>query len=430
MSFNMEYIELIHKYLDEGLNDVNQKTLFDKLAVDDSLREEFNQQIALQKLTLNNNSSFAPPVDVTNNIFSGLGFSIPNQAAVTAKSSRRPGAAFWGTIGGVGAFNVIKSNLSTLLSIALATILTTLLFIFFGNKFPGNNTGQVSTASLINSTNIIEPVSKSENDIILSSSRNIENYNQARNSNIVSSIAIDSEKVESNTKTEQQESNLISYNDNFSELLISEVKEELFSPEKKETFNNMINLQNNNLYFDHYGIKRTRNQINPNTLFYEQHTELNGFGIELRARNGINNFNTDVSILNNFELGLSFELDDNNFILAYAGVESFDRVQSRALEGEEVYESGVSPVTKFSVAYRHNANYLSLFEIVSPYIQLGSGPATSGWNSRAEIGLIFKPETRMSLLVGYGATYYNYNFENNWFNQINRSFDIGFRYNL
>jgi len=46
----MTYDRLIHDYLDEGLSDTMQESLFNELANNSELRNEFNKQLKLQQM--------------------------------------------------------------------------------------------------------------------------------------------------------------------------------------------------------------------------------------------------------------------------------------------------------------------------------------------------------------------------------------------
>ncbi|MFP4368092.1 MAG: anti-sigma factor family protein [Candidatus Kapaibacterium sp.] len=73
----MSYEELIHEYLDEGLDATREHALFAKLAGDTSLRAEFNKQMKLQNLALLDMHSISAPPEATSAIFNRIGFDMP-----------------------------------------------------------------------------------------------------------------------------------------------------------------------------------------------------------------------------------------------------------------------------------------------------------------------------------------------------------------
>lgn len=77
----MDYSELIYGYLEGELQIAEEQKLFSAMAYDDALREEFSGQIKLNNLFAVDNNSETAPIEVTDKIFSQLGFSIPTSAS-------------------------------------------------------------------------------------------------------------------------------------------------------------------------------------------------------------------------------------------------------------------------------------------------------------------------------------------------------------
>ncbi len=71
---------LIHSYLDEGLPEIEEEMLFAQLANDSHAREEFAKQMKINSIAAMDMNSLAPPADLSNSIFTQLGFAAPEPA--------------------------------------------------------------------------------------------------------------------------------------------------------------------------------------------------------------------------------------------------------------------------------------------------------------------------------------------------------------
>ncbi|GAB5466849.1 MAG: hypothetical protein Kapaf2KO_22850 [Candidatus Kapaibacteriales bacterium] len=80
----MEKEILIHKYLDIGLSQEEERHLFDLLAKDDNMRVEFSRQVNIGKAIEEERRKVLPPAAVTSSIFGQLGYSIPAGLTPTA----------------------------------------------------------------------------------------------------------------------------------------------------------------------------------------------------------------------------------------------------------------------------------------------------------------------------------------------------------
>lgn len=120
----MSYSKLIHEYLDEGLPEVQEESLFAELAADSLLRAEFNKQVQLHLLAQNDMNSITPPIDITNGVFRSLGFAIPTPVPVdpTPKSHAR----------------FSKYGMTALLFI-LASVLPVSVYYTYDNYFADNS---------------------------------------------------------------------------------------------------------------------------------------------------------------------------------------------------------------------------------------------------------------------------------------------------
>lgn len=75
----MSMNNLLHEYLDTGLDPGAEESLFAELSRDAALRSEFNRHLQLQMIARQDMSTISPPGEVTGAVFSSLGFSVPGE---------------------------------------------------------------------------------------------------------------------------------------------------------------------------------------------------------------------------------------------------------------------------------------------------------------------------------------------------------------
>ncbi len=71
----MNYYELLNQYLDGSLSEAEQQVFFSALADNSALRQEFNDEILVRTAVRERIIAEAPPADLTNAIFSAVGYS-------------------------------------------------------------------------------------------------------------------------------------------------------------------------------------------------------------------------------------------------------------------------------------------------------------------------------------------------------------------
>lgn len=129
----MEQSELIHRFIDEGLDPITEQNLFESMAKNPSLRSEFKQYLSFERAALTDFSAYQPSIGATNAIFSNLGIST---VAATSTAANVAATSFWAKYSGLFFTNIASA------------IITAALFYFFnmqnsdnGNIYnPGGNT--------------------------------------------------------------------------------------------------------------------------------------------------------------------------------------------------------------------------------------------------------------------------------------------------
>lgn len=77
----MSYAKMIHDYIDGGLDSTNEQALFSMISRSDEIRREFNTQFKMHLAAQEEMSLLAPPLHVTNAVFTGLGLAMPSNYA-------------------------------------------------------------------------------------------------------------------------------------------------------------------------------------------------------------------------------------------------------------------------------------------------------------------------------------------------------------
>lgn len=144
----MEQSELIHKFIDEGLDPIAEQNLFESMAKNPSLRSEFKQYLSFERAALTDFSAFQPSMGATNAIFSNLGITTN---ATSSTATNIAVSSFWAKYSGL-----IFTNIASV-------IITAALFYFFNmqNSDNGNiyNLGGNSQKPNIEQSNQIPIVS-------------------------------------------------------------------------------------------------------------------------------------------------------------------------------------------------------------------------------------------------------------------------------
>lgn len=408
----MSYNQLIHEYLDTGLNQPQEDAMFNALASDQALRGDFQQQLSIMKIASNDMTNISPPIESTNAVFSSLGFTIPStgsQAPIINESKRRPGAAIFTSASGVGMLNIFKDNLSTLASIAMAAAISTILFMTFNKELPteiNEGTGITLAQNYYDDANhssipIVSSIEKDDKTTITRTTR----VASARSSApIIASDDNNESNSEINTINASQD---IAVNEQSNERpTINTINEGGYAIVKVKRLN-------------------TSSDNSPilNMPKFE-YIEKSGFAIELR---GANNPEQNA-LVNDMLIGVNFEFVDDLHAIGLIGNEHYVvRTANPLSAGEQVQYSNESMVS-FMFGLRYAPDELILDGLLVPYIQATGGGVSNGFAGGFESGLMFNIDNNYSFLVGYGQQYAKYNFEGNLYNADKSGINVGLRY--
>ncbi len=424
----MTYDQMIHEYLDTGLNGANEDALFQALASDQSLRGEFEQQLSMMKIASNDMNNISPPIESTNAVFSSLGFSIPSGSTEppVSEGNRKPGATIFASASGVSIMSVFSDNLSTLASVAIAATISTLLFMNFDMKL-GNSDAQSAGVTL--AQNYYDDASHSDIPIVASketetNNTNNQEYTQRNSSNNIAGVY--------SSETDDRNSNNPLISDNSNDEFVSSVKKSSEFIEASES-SNIASLNENNIHdVSSNGYARVKvtmvnhesqpvTQLNIERINYIEET---GFALELRGSN-----NPDQNeLLNDMMIGVNFEIVDDLHAIGLIGREQYVVRTANPLTATESVTYSNESMTSFNLGLRYAPDELILDGVVTPYVQVTGGGLSDGFAMGLESGLMLNLNSTYSLMIGYGANYAKYNFESKLYNTSKNGINFGMRY--
>ncbi len=431
----MSYSRLIHEYLDTGLDEANEQTLFAELARDASLRMEFNKQVQLQMIAQNDMNSITPPVEVTSRIFGNLGFSIPAEEPVISNAG-----------------NTFFSKWR----IAGLSLLATLILIpvtgYYYGWFDANETAYINTNSntevnggiafVSSEANDIESGNKdntAENDLKSSEygiSKSIESSHSERSSiskfdGVVSgNVIIATEERLSNTAGRESYSGKnsssnfgIADNEESTDYLTlqyyvynSAGSNTIFDPYgifgKKENFRHGI-VQNS---IENQGSSRLPVYPGFSSYNFNEYIDPTDWSITIRGvapavNLATTSYNKDFSVGNNLAVGFLYKIDKYNGFFVEIAKEDFAQDYSRIINGVLHNREQIPSMLVYGAGYRLIVPEWAFLDVFAPYTRFSINGTTIGPMLKAQPGFTIKVGQNASLMAGleYSLLYYNYN---------------------
>jgi hypothetical protein len=402
----MSYNKLIHDYLDGELGQTQQDMLFAELAHNADARHEFNQQMKLHRIAQNDMSVIAPPVATTNAIFSQLGFSIPPAGFAGGNASTAAGA-------GIGAvlmmfFRKYSGNILTAISGAL---LTGLIFFYLANfepdRIPVNNNQAVRTVQtppVISSIEGSAPVMQSP--MVVGNNFSADDVERMINSAMNNYMS----KIDDYYKQYYAASNQ-QLKDNENKIADVPIK----------TVNNDVSEYKPNNF-----IQKTEPQLLPPTIKQDNTVPVNNqpllmpanssslFNFSARAYSANSSVAVDVPSksnpwFSNMGVSLSYNLSQKHSLGIEVGQEAFPQSFTRT-QYEEILAQEQNPMLAwFGATYKYSMMNWFIPDILFPYVQVLGGVTKVGPLGRAQIGIQYRPDKRVSFSLGAEGSVLWYN---------------------
>ncbi len=387
----MDKSDLIYEFTDGNLDANQEKELFKELSVNDDLRQEFKQELAMKHAIRSDAKAFTPTVNSTMNIFSSLGFTAPTAmltattASAVTSSSKLTGALF------------SKLGLS-LISGILALLITGIASYFiFQNKIDelqNENSRLNNEIALLNKKDIPKVSSTDNNNIVKEQSKitkPVIKYVYITKDN---GTKINSEKTEAlihkesfeneETKNKIDLSNNVKMN--FGKIQLAKYHNSLESSELDQ-----ISLPINFLK-DELGVELEFSKLEnwheiPPTIQPKSFNKFNNSSIRLF-------YNLDE----NFAIGT--ELRQETFFQKFTGVNKDNNLVQ--YEQQPNFTS-VGLLVKYQ---NKQWNVLGIY----PYIQLFGGGTNVGYITRTLLGLRYSPVYNLEFYLGgeYSKLFYQH----------------------
>lgn len=452
----MQYDRLIHEYLDEGLDNVREETLFTALAANPEVREEFNKQVKLQMAAQSDMGSITPPIESTYGVFSSLGFSIPSKEYLNkfgGNGSNNPSKY-------AAALNFWKRNLTTMSIILILTSFSG--YVGYKAATGGGIFGFGGEKSEISKENEI-PITGSfdiYNDDITADKNYSDGDLHASNSsgkNGIAQVSTESQNSSNASIAANKRRNITGASANSNENL----EKSGISNDGVILSDDLANglpvvflsesgkmLQYDNKYA--YGFGGSENNsaktvkavvINPGFGQFGETSSLpllipqideTRFIFQVRGLN--ESFNEPSALTDNFKGNLSFAFyykpDENHGLGIEAGWENFKQEFDRNIGGKEYKQSQNPMLFWYGLSYRYTAIDLLVPYIFFPYGQVFVGGASTGAVLRTQAGFQFRLHQNVTFLFGYELREHYFKVDNNIYNSERHGMVYGINFNL
>jgi len=401
----MSNSKYIHDYLDGELNKTQQDILFADLANNSELRDEFNQQLKLHMIAKSDMSMIAPPAAVTNSIFGQLGFSMPPSAGISPAAVTSAGSGIASSL-----LLFFKRHAANSLTALLSAVLTGLIIYFLIDLNYGNNSG-ISGNQQTSNYPIVSSLNQSPVTVIPSASNALteDDVNRIINKAMA--------KYSSNVDRHYRElyaafleNNNSGQSDNTN---VANQPNVIYVPYDKYYTTTPL-IQNNN---DSPVLTKTVNsnpQITNTAMIEPQLGYDTDFTVYLRGYSAKSNVNVAVPSQSNpwfvnMALGAGYNISSDHRIGLEIGQEAYPQVFTRDSWGEELtfYQNPV--LLWYGATYRFSMTDFLVPNVLYPYAQIMGGFTKVGPVGRAQIGLNYSPDKRVSFNLGVesSALWYN-----------------------
>lgn len=152
--------ELLTRLLDGELEYGQEQLLYDKLAQDPELQAEMNDMIAIRETVRRDTDAFTPPAELTNSVFSTLGFVAPMNQYPAPK--RR---------------YLLRYSVLALLFLAVSTFIAYQSDFIFGSKIPVVSSIQTEDGETRNTSKTNDAVTRSESSDLAVSNNSVSKNN-------------------------------------------------------------------------------------------------------------------------------------------------------------------------------------------------------------------------------------------------------------
>jgi len=407
-----DHIEHINQLLDGELEQMLESGLFAELSVNPDLRTEFRNQMSLRSAVQNDRMALVPPAQLTNSVFTGLGFAAPLAGAAAGAAGGSLLLSWLTRIGlpvisalaatGITYFAVNSPQTNTVSSAnaansteysqrsSLNEVQSNGSLNEVQNEVPSTGSTQYSQRS---SRNGVQTSSSSFNGVL---NRKISEL-EAENAALKDALA-QAQRDNANAQLAAQESETIAPNQEYPE-----------TPLRQVVVKNDFNVTRTSAYST---IRQGEIPLNYDYTVYP------AFVMQVRGFALTPTLSTTVAEqsdwYNNLAVSLMYRLNSHNAVGLEFGNESYPMVFEGDRNGQLVrYEQ--YPTTYFAgVNYRYTGNNFGKWPI-APFGQVMAGGSKFGPVGRLAAGFEYSPAGPFSFLLGAETSAMAYNYQNSWY---------------
>lgn len=444
---------LIHQYLDEGLNDVEEDLLFKELHENKEFRDEFYTMVKLESIAGQSTSSTIVPLSVTESVFQNIGVSLPS--AVIGSQGGKTATTLFTSMLGSTLFTNYRDYLIAFIGLLIGGILSSSLFLLT-SKYSGHTSYSSIERNIEHNK---EPYFKSNGDsqkaFVMADGvkQDVKNSGMRDKDLKGKDYAGDNTYIKNKMFAVQGNSNkylLVSNSSegqvsqntsNKSTDLLSDLNHEQPAEQNLElndiNISNIFNLISNSSelidksLYDYNNrsdmsiinilTEQTTSELFKNNVYYidpkiyQEEGDFNDFtlvfsGIAAASNNysnsGLNNNLTYQTnqISQNLRFTLLYSVADNGYIGINIGNEQLI-IAKDVNNANNTMKGYVDQNTFFiGASYKYDVKYLGLIQGLYPSIGTELDFATIGTIARASLGVVLKPEKQLSFGLYYEPT--------------------------
>ena len=458
----MNYSKIIHNYLDGDISPTEEQMLFNALAANSDLREDFNSHLKLQLVAKYDMGRITPPIEATNAIFSGLGFAIPTANSNSGDFKTATNKFKFRNIG----FVLLGSIPLILLVVGLTVYGSSLADFLFSNKKQIGSNNSSKFGSNIN-INQIDQNHSSNFELYISSdfqnsfmtkipfvssysnSNSLVAYSGDNVSKFSSRLFNSNSKISTLIKTKSNRTKASnSRNDNYnslSDISVSIENDNNNNNNNNDNNNSLIRFNSdvpnmpNNSYNSHaFSKSNVLSQIHSdNSLFsltYVPDAENNislkfsGFNNSSNVNNGMKN--NESGFFNDKSLLIAYHFDKVNALGIEVGKENFpQKYATLGFNNEKIMYSQNPVLNWYGINYQLSMTNLSLNNMAVPYLNSTIAATSIGPLGKIEAGITFNVSNNIEINLGYQYKALFYKVENEIYNTNKYGIIYGISFN-
>lgn len=380
--------QLIHEYLDGNIEPYMEQTLFSQLSASEELRQEFANQMAVQKSAAADMRSIVAPDDAKQSVFAHLGLLPESTAADTVAP-----------IVASGIWSRLSSRMMLVGGIALLALLAGGGSVWLGYEYGGWGASTTAQQQTLNGSSS----STSANNAIIEHQNNSgsELSTASHNNGMIMPqyhvLNIPADAYFTNTIGSEQEGTET-----------AAVEQDAPSSQQPSLYT-VNSLPSTAVVNSNQTMPGTLPQVRQNIRAQVVPTfNDNPFTLSVRGSSSMSALASSNTAFANGALTALYDVDGSHFVGVEFSNEYYNFVETRRVLGRDQQYEYSQAMPAFGFAYRYSAQALSFMNI-TPFGQAFSGVTTTG-NAlgRTAVGLEWFPERRIGLIVGVDAAIMQY----------------------